>query len=137
MNAIANHAMLMYHWGQIILRTIGYGFRIKYDPADHLEAVWECWTGWRGGLRVGCTAEQMEISKPKHVKAKKASAHSDAMDTDDSMLDRVMTCLRPQGQGISKKQAAGKRKGKKDALVFHVGKNTAGKKKAKRRASNK
>jgi len=82
-------------------------------------------------------AEQMEISKPKHVKAKKASAHSDAMDTDDSMLDRVMTCLRPQGQGISKKQAAGKRKGKKDALVFHVGKNTAGKKKAKRRASNK
>uniref|UniRef100_A0A7S0WSN4 Uncharacterized protein n=1 Tax=Pyramimonas obovata TaxID=1411642 RepID=A0A7S0WSN4_9CHLO len=78
--------------------------------------------------------ERMKTEKPKKVPTRKPL---EMMDVDGKVED----ALKPKAAGIKKKgriapnvNAKGKKLGKKDKILFHLGKRTAQKKKAKRQA---
>lgn len=60
----------------------------------------------------------MELSKPKLKKTKTAA--DDAMDLDDEKAERVMSCLRPQGAGVSKKKGKGSKNAKVCVYVYNL-----------------
>jgi len=78
--------------------------------------------------------ESMKVAKPKKVPVRKALEMT-SMDVDgESKADQLLKQVKKSG--ITKKvSSTGKKLGKKDKQVFHMGKRTKEKKKAKRSAS--